>query len=193
MMPHRTSNSSILFFTSFFLLGLIEASIISKPEALASELRCFKNARLLDNPNNDGDSFFVEVENKQLLIRLYFVDCPEISANSSVDAQRVQEQLRYFGLDDPLLVVKYGDEAQKFTEDALSESFTVHTTFATAPGRSTEGRIYAFITTSKGQDLGEMLVESGLARVHGVGRTTPNGLSKKKRTQSLMICSRLPC
>ena len=181
----RKSYKVHLLLIAFHLLGLIKPIVFTKPYLFASELTRIENAILLDNPNNDGDSFYVEVENKQLLVRLYFVDCPEISANSSVDAQRVQDQMRYFGLDEPLVIIEYGGKAKEFTQNALAEPFTVYTAFATAPGRSSQKRVYAFIATSNGYDLGKLLVKSGFARVHGVGRTTPTGLSKKEEASKL--------
>ena len=64
----------------------------------AAELQRFTNAKLINNSANDGDSFFVESAGKSFHVRLYFVDCAETSVSSKSDAQRVREQMRYFGL-----------------------------------------------------------------------------------------------
>jgi len=40
----------------------------------AADLQMFSNARLVNNPANDGDSFFVEAGGKSFHVRLYFVD-----------------------------------------------------------------------------------------------------------------------
>jgi len=45
-----------------------------------------------------GYSFIVDVGEKQLHARLYFVDSPEIHIKDKSSARRVQEQTRYFGL-----------------------------------------------------------------------------------------------
>ena len=98
---------------------------------------------------------------------LYFVDCPEISAKSKLDARRVREQTRYFGLPDALRTVHFGLEAKAFVENTLSKPFTVHTSFASALGGSAKGRVYGFIVTAEGDDLGSLLVKNGLARTYG--------------------------
>lgn len=153
--------------------------------SLAADLRCFENTRLVNNPSNDGDSFCVAFDGKQSHARLYFVDCPETSADSLVDARRVREQTRYFGLSNAVDTVRFGREAKKFTEDLLSTPFTLYTAFASAMGRSKKKRIYAFIITSTGNDLASLLVAHGYARVHGTGRETPGGISRKETTQRL--------
>jgi len=105
----------------------------------------FSNAVLADHPSNDGDSFHVEAEGKNLHVRLYFVDCPEISADSKADAQRLREQTRYFGLPNVVRIIHFGKKAKNFVDNVLSEPFTVYTAFASALGRSAKGRVYAFI------------------------------------------------
>jgi len=137
----------------------------------------FSNARLINNPANDGDSFLVEANGKSFHIRLYFVDCPETLISFESDAQRVREQTRYFGLSDAKRTIHFGNEAKTFTEQALVKPFTVHTAFANALGRSSNGRVYGFITTTDGNDLASLLVKNGFARTYGTGRKTPDGVS----------------
>ncbi|MCK5595175.1 hypothetical protein KAI19_03260, partial [bacterium] len=67
-------------------------------QSYAADLQMFSNVKLVNNPANDGDSFFVESDGKSFHVRLYYVDCPETSTSSKSDAQRVREQARYFGL-----------------------------------------------------------------------------------------------
>jgi len=165
------------YFLSFFLIAvsliLGDISVIN-----AGELRMLPNAMLIKNPSNDGDSFHVEAAGKHLHVRLYFVDCPEISAYSKVDARRVSEQSRHFGLPSVVQTVHYGNEAKKFVSQTLSKPFTVYTSFANALGRSAKGRIYGFVKTADGDDLAGLLVQQGLARTYGVGRQTPDGISR---------------
>jgi competence protein ComEA len=151
----------------------------------AAELHMFSNARLMNNPANDGDSFFVEADGKSLHVRLYFVDCPETSTSSKSDARRVREQTRYFGLSHAIHTIHFGNEAKAFIEGILSKSFTVHTAFASALGRSAKGRVYAFITTADGNDLGSLLVKNGFARTHGIGRETPDGIPRSEMIERL--------
>jgi competence protein ComEA len=146
----------------------------------ADDLQSFFSARLAQNQPHDGDSFYVDVGDQQILVRLYFVDCPEISTGTTSDAERVQEQARYFGLSDATRVIHFGKEAGKFVAEALAKPFTLHTAFATAPGRSTQRRVYGFITTADGNDLSTLLVQHGYARTYGTGRATPQGVSREE-------------
>jgi competence protein ComEA len=109
------------------------------------------------------------------VVRLYFVDCPETSATTETDQRRVREQSSYFGLDDHRITMGFGRRAAEEVREVLQKPFTVHTAFARALGRSAKPRIYAFVTLADGRDLGEHLVAAGLARSHGVGRTTKQG------------------
>ncbi|MDD5223875.1 MAG: helix-hairpin-helix domain-containing protein [bacterium] len=118
-------------------------------------------------------------------MRLYFVDCPETTTSAKADAERVREQSRYFGLAAPARVIFFGNEAKKFTSQILSKPFTVQTAFASAPGRSAQGRIYGFVTTSEGYDLGTLLVKSGLARAKGIGRESADGTKRLEITARL--------
>ncbi len=165
------------YFLSYFL---ITVSLIFSDISLvyAGELQMLPNAMLINNPANDGDSFHVNAAGKLLHVRLYFVDCPEISAYSKVDARRVSEQSRYFGLPSVVQTVHYGNEAKKFVSQTLSKPFTVYTSFANALGRSAKGRVYGFVKTADGDDLASLLVKHGLARTYGVGRQTPDGISR---------------
>ena len=74
-------------------------------------------------------------------------------------------------------VLDFGKQAAEFTQRVLSKPFTIHTSYAKAPGGS--GRYYAFVETRDGHDLGRILIKQGLARIHGVTRSTPYGASSK--------------
>jgi len=145
--------------------------------ANAEELRTFEKAMLKPDASNDGDSFRVDLGERECILRLYFVDCPETSADSKTDARRVREQLRYFGVGAEDLV-NYGRKAKKFIAQALTKPFTVHTAFASAGGRSEEPRYYAFVTTKEGDALGAQLIKHGLARSHGIRRETPGKVKR---------------
>lgn len=151
----------------------------------AAELQKLTNVKLINNSANDGDSFFVESAGKSFHVRLYFVDCPETSIGFKSDAQRVREQMRYFGLPIAERTIHFGNEAKTFTEGILAKPFTVHTAFASALGRSAKGRIYGFITTSDGNDFASLLVKKGLARTYGMGRETPDGISRDEMVERL--------
>jgi endonuclease YncB( thermonuclease family) len=114
-----------------------------------AELETIPGARLVADADNDGDSFLVEGAGQQLRIRLYFVDCPETSASASTDAERVQEQMRHFGLTNASQVIRFGEAARRSVEQTLSKPFTIQTSRANAPGRF-GGRYYAFVTIEGG-------------------------------------------
>jgi len=174
--------SKFLIRTLFLIAVLMFGGIF---QSYAADLQMFSNAKLINNPANDGDSFLVEVNGKSFRVRLYFVDCPETSVNSKSDAQRVREQARYFGLTSAERIIHFGNEAKTFVEHVLDKPFTVYTAFASALGRSAKGRVYAFITTADGDDLASLLVQNGLARTHGMGRKTPNGIPRNEMIERL--------
>jgi len=148
-------------------------------------LEAFPDAVLVKVPTNDGDSFLVRAGGKEFRVRLYYVDCPEATMETDADVRRVQEQMRYFGLLDPGRVLHFGQEAKAFTERNLSRPFTLYTAFAAAPGRTSGGRVYAFVRTADGRDLASLLVSDGLARARGVGRASPEGIRREEMAARL--------
>lgn len=156
-----------------------------------ADLQKFENCRLVPTEWADGDSFTVEISpGRQEVLRLYFADCPESTAAQENDQRRLREQSAYFGIEDPKVTLDFGHRASAEVASILSKPFTVHTVFARALGQSAKPRIYAFVTTSEGKDLSELLVSEGLARSYGVGRTSPSGLSveeAKERIDDLQL------
>ena len=124
------------------------------------------------NRANDGDSFHVTAGGKQYLFRIYFVDAPETDAALN---DRIDEQAKYFGIT-PDQTIKVGKLAEEFTRQKLTQPFTVRTCFQDALGRSKMERFYAIVQTTTG-DLGEQLIENGLARIHGAS-ANPVGLPR---------------
>ena len=172
----------------FIIVSLFSIAILifgGISPSYSADLQMFSDARLINNPANDGDSFLVETNGKSFHVRLYFIDCPEISTSSKSDARRVREQTRYFGLSDATRTIHFGNEAKTFVEHVLVKAFTVHTAFASALGRSSKGRVYGFITTADGNDLGRLLIKNGFARTYGMGRKTPNGVSRNEIIERL--------
>ena len=156
---------------AFFLL--VVSSV-----AIGQELQKFENCRLAEAGWADGDSFPVKMpDGKEIVLRLYYVDCNEVAAATETDQRRVRDQSSYFGIDDHQVTLEFGRRAADEVKQVLSKPFTVHTAFASAPGRSSKPRTYGFITLSDGRDLGEVLVREGLARSYGVRRNMPDGLN----------------
>jgi endonuclease YncB( thermonuclease family) len=120
---------------------------------------------------NDGDSFHISVAGKEYIFRLYFVDAPETSAEFR---DRVEEQAKYFGIT-VKQNLEVGELAKTYTREKLSGPFLVRTCWEDAMGRSRMQRFFAFVQTNTG-DLGEQLIENGLARFHRESGK-PEGLS----------------
>lgn len=158
-------------FFALLLLALVAG-------ASAQELQKFEGCRLVEAGWADGDSFPVKLpDGKEIVLRIYFVDCNEVAASTETDQRRVRDQSSYFGIDDHRITLESGRRAAEETKDLLAKPFTVHTAFASAPGRSAKPRTYGFVTLPDGRDLGEVLVGDGLARSYGVRRNTPQGLN----------------
>lgn len=137
----------------------------------------FEGATLVADPRNDGDSFKVDLGDREVRVRLYFVDCPESSGTSPYQRRRMREQAYYWGLETVDQVMENGLNAKQFTHDLLqSGAFTVYTLFVPTPGNVKDRRYYSMITLADGRDLGTLLVAEGFARVHGVVRETPDGV-----------------
>ena len=91
----------------YLLHALVVAGCIALPLS-AAELVTIENVTLIDADLNDGDSFKVNANGRELHLRLYYVDCPETTYNSTPVLERIREQQRHFGLEDPHDVVRYG-------------------------------------------------------------------------------------
>jgi endonuclease YncB( thermonuclease family) len=146
------------------LLAVI-AYVALSCSVFAGEWVTLTNCRLLENASNDGDSFHVMHEGEEYLFRLYFVDCPE--SEDSLP-QRIEAQSKDFGLTaEAILAV--GKAASNFTQQVLSRPFHVITRWQKAPGRSRLQRYYAFVEIQHEiPDLNNLLLTTGLARLHGV-------------------------
>ena len=129
----------------------------------------------------DGDSFHVRHGNKDQIIRLYFVDTPE---SDKQYAERNEDQAAYFGINESQ-VVPLGVKGKKFTQKTLSgQKFTVWTRWEDARGSSQQQRFYGIVQVGK-DDLADLLVANGLARVYGGSTVMPNGNSIDSRFEQL--------
>jgi competence ComEA-like helix-hairpin-helix protein len=155
----------------FFKIALLLAQATAISAFAHSPWVTLQGGRYLAKRPNDGDSFHISVAGHEYIFRLYFIDAPETSAEFR---DRVEEQAIYFGVTvDQVLQV--GDLAKHFVREKLNEPFLVRTCWEDAGGRSRMQRFYAFVQTPTG-DLGEQLVENGLARIHA-GTARPEGLN----------------
>lgn len=173
---------SVCVLTIFWLGTHLLSSFVE-----AQSLHKLPNCRFIPTEWADGDSFLVADESgKEMTIRLYAVDCLEARITDDSDATRLRGQRRYFGMSkyggSPQSSIEaaknYGNQAAAFVAHQLNEPFTLHTAFADARGDGKHKRFYGFVTCRDGEDLGEKLVQAGLARAFGVYRETPDGRSR---------------
>src|SRR5215813_4412867 len=139
-----------------------------------------KDCRLIPNPANDGDSFHVSAGEKEYLFRLYLVDAPE---TDEMTPRRLIGQAKYFNITVPQ-AIEVGRAAKDFTQEKLSQPFTVFTHMSDAMGQSRLERFYAFVETKEG-DLGEQLVRNGLARNYGFKVVAPGLTSSRIELEKL--------
>jgi competence protein ComEA len=168
------------------LVAVILAACFSTASANAETLITWKHCTLIAAEWADGDSFQIKTpQGESHTIRLYGADCIEWHVKDDTDARRLRAQRRYFGISEsggsPLASIQaaknIGELAAKEVTSALKRPFQVHTAFADARGDGKFKRVYAFVTTSDGEDLAERLIRLGLARAFGVYRETPTGRS----------------
>ena len=165
---------------AFLFLALTLSA--SRPVLAANDWQTLENCKLLHNASNDGDSFHVQHAGKEYIFRLYYVDCCETEDEFP---ERVAEQAAYFHITHKH-ALEMGKAAARFTHDQLATNrFTVITRMQDARGQSKLPREYAFIHVG-GSDLGELLVEGGLARVYGMKAVLPNGTSTKTEEDKLL-------
>ena len=148
-------------FPSVICLAALLLSLVLSPAA-DQPLQLLPNCRFLPTDWADGDSFRIQTpDGTQLTVRLYGADCLESRATDESDARRLREQRRYFGIAavggssaaSSQLAQSFGRQASAATAAALSQPFSLHTSFADARGDSTFQRVYGFITTHTGADL----------------------------------------
>lgn len=151
------------------------------------ELKSFPNCQFIDETWADGDSFPVRFPDGAIrTVRLYGVDCLESSVEASdSNARRLRDQKRWFGIPSMESARSIGIAGKLETKRQLSKPFILHTAFADARGDARYERIYAFVTTSTGDDLSELLVSKGLARAFGVVRQRGDGTTGNEWREQL--------
>lgn len=160
----------------------LAAVVMSAAACLAAPQKWVKlEGATLGDGYMDGDSFHVRHQGKDYIIRLYFVDVPE---NNDQFLDRNQEQADYFGIS-LKRIVPLGEKGKKFAYRQLAgKKFTVYTKWKDAMGSSSQKRFFGLVRIGK-QDLGELLVEYGLARIYGASEILPDGTSIDSSFQRL--------
>jgi endonuclease YncB( thermonuclease family) len=155
---------------SIFVVAVLLVSAAKIYASAKKEWVTLSDCQYLDAADNDGDSFRVQAGDKEFTARLYYVDAPETNLKQ---AERTREQSIHFGitLDDTL---KAGTKAKKRVRELLQKSFLIRTRWATAGGRGRESRYYVIVEIDD-KNLGEILINEGLARTKGVAPNLPTG------------------
>lgn len=140
-------------------------------EGQEAKWEVLEGCHLLTNSVVDGDSFHVEHQGREYIFRLYFVDAPE---SDPAMKERVRDQAVYFGVN-AADIPRAGQEASRFTRARLTgQEITVITRWQNALGRSRLARFYG-VALVDGQNLAEMLVAQGWARIYGLRANWPDG------------------
>ena len=165
-------------FLAFLAVCFLPLSAVAATAPAAKPFQKVEKCILKADRWNDGDSFHVITgdENREIIARLYFVDTPEAEM---AYGDRIDEQAAYFGISKEQ-TVELAHEARDFTAKTLSRPFTVWTRWRSALGRSDLGRVYCMIAADTGEDLGEMLVANGLARIYGTRTPLPDGRDSRQ-------------
>ena len=146
------------------LAFLVLSLLLAPPAQAAKPWQTLEACRLVESWQNDGDSFKVHWNDGELTVRLYFADTPE-SDYRFMD--RTRAQAAYFGISEEQ-AVEVGKMAKEFTRNALEGGFSVRTRWQGVFSGKKGARKYGIVSV-KGQDLAELLVANGLARIHGMG------------------------
>lgn len=164
---------------------LLSVALWPSSAAQRREWVTLANCQYVAAKDNDGDSFLVRCGANEFLVRLYFVDAPEANLRYP---ERTREQNEHFGvtLDETL---KAGASARDIVQEILRQPFVVHTRWASAAGRSREGRYYALVGVG-GKSLAEFLVSKGLGRPKGVAPNLPTGEKARAYMERLEILER---
>lgn len=150
------------------------------PKAPVQTSRTSKNgfevltgARLINDRNNDGDSFKISHDGRQFELRLYFVDAPEKRLHQ-YNGERIDHQGRYFGNLTRDQTMEVGLQAKDLVDELLTtRPFRVETRWKAV---FDSGRHYAFVfLEDSNEELSEILVREGLVRIYTEGSDLPDG------------------
>lgn len=140
-----------------------------------AEFEVFPKAKLVESKNNEADTLRIKLDDRhdEIVFTLYFVDAPDASLTHP---QLVQDQSRYFQINQDL-VLKMGAEAAAYVTGLLkTKPFTLLTRWEPVPDRS---RYYALIMveTEKGKVyLADLLMQKGYGRLAGISCDLPGGV-----------------
>jgi endonuclease YncB( thermonuclease family) len=133
--------------------------------------------RLKSDRDNDGDSFILAgPDGDSHHFRIYFVDAPEKRLHR-FNGERIDQQAAYFSITREQ-AIQAGEEARVLVDRLLRERpFHVATRWRRV---FDSDRYYAFVFfDDSGEDISEILVSHGLARIHTEGADLPDGRRRR--------------
>lgn len=140
----------------------------------------YRKCTLVNNRNNDGDSFLVKLpDGRETILRLYFVDTPESAFKSyrggETNYARIADQAADLGGITSQQAVEIGRRAKHFTLALLASApFDIFTRWD-SPFH--DQRYHAFVQIEfdgQARWLHEVLVEKGFVRIHTKGAALPD-------------------
>lgn len=175
--------------------GEISSGAFTPVQVKGSGWTHLQNCRFIAGRNNDGDSFHVKHEKGETEFRLYFVDTPESQFKSYRDGNtngpRIAEQGDYFGELDRDATTTVGRAGKDLVKKLLGKNdFEVLTKWEDVYGPQ---RQYCLVVVPwEGQRvyLHELLVASGLARIHTRGADLPRGRDYRAQKAHLKTIER---
>lgn len=163
----------------------------SKGQEKVGGYEVYRGCTLVENRQNDGDSFLVELPTgREEIFRLNFVDTPESAfrsyANGETNYRRIHDQATDLGgITDPQ-AVKLGEQAKHFSLGLLANHpFTIFTAWD-SPFH--DHRYHAHIEVQPNGEprwLHQLLVEQGFVRLITKPADLPDGTPAAKEKEHL--------
>ena len=161
-------------------VGDVSTESFTKVETQGQGWTYLKDCRFVTGRNSDGDSFHVKHEQGETEFRLYFVDTPESQyktyGGGESNGKRIAEQGEYFGGLDQDQTTTVGKAGKNLVKKLLSKNdFEVLTKWEDVYGPDRKYCLVVVPYEGKKVYLHELLVGSGLARIHTRGADLPKG------------------
>lgn len=154
-----------------FIMILVTASLSGTSPAL-TRWQKLHGCRLAEGALREADVLPVVHEGQAYRFRLYFVD----AAESAPESRTLAEQAEYWGIPESR-VPRIGRAAIEFVRKTLEPGFAVLTQWERVGGPTATTAVYYALVEIEGHQLAELLVEEGLARIHGASTPLPDGTS----------------
>jgi endonuclease YncB( thermonuclease family) len=150
-----------------------------------ADYQVITQAELLDDPGNDGDTFLLKVPEGQHRFCLYFVDTVETDGGQP---EAARDMAGYFEFDSEEPLRQLGLEAKEFSKGLLKASaFRVVTRWEKSPEEQAYQAFIYLKDPDKGlQNLAQMLVRYGLARIIPCERDQPDGMTASQFRELLL-------